>query len=216
MKTIAPGIVVLLLAMSESAGLAASFDCTKAQTQVEKMICQDTALGTLDEAMVNAYRDAKRRVADPNALVRNQREWLQTTRNKCITTSCLLEVYQQRIRFLEQQEAATESAPLTRIGQCTNTSVAKLGTRLGDEDANESVPGSGTAIWFANNIYLVAYETIPQAEASRPGDKVKMCLTHIPSDCPPGDDRGKVYTVTNMRTKQRFTMADSSHECGGA
>ena len=96
------------------------------------------------------------------------------------------------------------------VGQCTTTAVVKVGTRLLD------APGSGTAIQFANGVALVSYDTVPPAEASKPGDPVRMCLQSVPRNCPPGDDRGKVYTVTNLRTHQSFTLPDSQHECDGA
>ena len=107
------------------------------------------------------------------------------------------------------QESPAESIP-TKVGQCTDTTIVKVGTRL------EDVAGSGTTINFSNGIYLVSYDTVPQAETSKPGDKVKICLKSIPKDCPPGDDRGKVYNVTNLRTKKKFTLPDSQHQCGGA
>jgi hypothetical protein len=62
-------------------------------------------------------------------------------------------------------ESQAESIP-TRVGQCTNTSVVKVGTRL------EDVAGSGTSINFSNGIYLVSYDTIPQADGTIPEKKV--------------------------------------------
>ncbi|MFO1371519.1 MAG: hypothetical protein U1F42_03695 [Candidatus Competibacteraceae bacterium] len=106
-------------------------------------------------------------------------------------------------------------SPPTRIGQCAETSVVKVATRLVEAN-NQPVPGSGTVVQFTNGVNLVSYETVPQAEASRPGDKVTMCLKSVPKNCPPGDNRGKFYTVTNMRTKKVFTLPDSQHMCGGA
>ena len=100
--------------------------------------------------------------------------------------------------------------PAMAVGQCTSTTVVEVGTRL------VATPGSGTAIRFANGISLVSYDAVPQAASSKPGDKVQMCLKSVPENCPPGDDRGKVYTVTNPRTHQSFTLPDSQHECGGA
>jgi len=100
--------------------------------------------------------------------------------------------------------------PAMAVGQCTSTTVVSVGTRL------VATPGSGTAIQLANGIALVSYDTVPPAEASRPGDPVKVCLKSVPRNCPPGDERGKVYTVTNLRTRQSFTLPDSQHECGGA
>lgn len=100
--------------------------------------------------------------------------------------------------------------PAMAVGQCVTTTVVRVGTRL------VATPGSGTAIQFANGIALVSYDTVPPAEASKPGDPVRMCLKSVPRNCPPGDDRGKVYTVTNLKTHQSFTLPDSQHECGGA
>ncbi len=52
--------------------------------------------------------------------------------------------------------------------------------------------------------------------ASRKGDKVYVCLMSILANCPPGDDRGRVYTTTNLRTMESWTLPDSEHSCGGA
>lgn len=38
----------------------------------------------------------------------------------------------------------------------------------------------------------------------------------LPQHCPPGDNRGKIYTTTNMRTVKSWTLPDSEHRCGGA
>lgn len=35
---------------------AASFDCDKAATKIEKMICSDKELGSLDEDLLKAYK----------------------------------------------------------------------------------------------------------------------------------------------------------------
>jgi hypothetical protein len=51
---------------------------------------------------------------------------------------------------------------------------------------------------------------------SRPGDKAKVCLVSIPKNCPPNDDRGKVYRATNLRTGESWEAPDSQHSCGGA
>jgi hypothetical protein len=108
------------------------------------------------------------------------------------------------------------ASPPTRAGKCSNTSVAKVMTRLEDSVTKKAILGSGTSIEFTNGIYLVSYETVLEAEYSKPRDPVKLCLISIPKNCPPGDNRGKVYTATNLRTKKTFTLPDSQHSCGGA
>lgn len=114
--------------------------------------------------------------------------------------------------YLQSQAAP----PPTRVGKCSNTSVAKVGTRLMDGVTGKPILGSGTSIELTNGIYLVSYDTVPEAESSKPRDPVKLCLISIPKNCPPGDNRGKIYKVTNLRTKKTFTLPDSQHSCGGA
>jgi hypothetical protein len=102
-----------------------------------------------------------------------------------------------------------------RLGQCVITSVSRVETRLVD-DAKKPVSGSGSAIEFANGGYQVSYEQVRAVDTSRRGDRVKMCLVSIPRDCPPGDERGRVYKVTNLRTRASWILPDSQHTCGGA
>ena len=51
---------------------------------------------------------------------------------------------------------------------------------------------------------------------ARVDDPARTCLVSVPKGCPKGDDRGKVYTTTNLRTQESWTLADSQHLCGGA
>ncbi len=112
--------------------------------------------------------------------------------------------------------AASAAKPPTRVGACADTFVARVGTRLVDGSTGQSIAGSGTAISFTNGISLISYDTVPNAAAARPGDKAKLCLQSIPKNCPPGDNRGKVYQATIYRTGKRFALPDSQHMCGGA
>jgi hypothetical protein len=107
-------------------------------------------------------------------------------------------------------QAAIASALPTQVGQCAATTVKDVSTRLQD------TPGSGSAISFANGGYQVSYDQVPEVEASRPGDPVRICLVALPQDCPPGDVRGIVYKAANQRTGQSWTLPDSEHACGGA
>jgi hypothetical protein len=99
---------------------------------------------------------------------------------------------------------------LPRVGDCVNTKIKEIGTRL------MNTSGSGSAIVFENGGFQVSYDTVPAIEKSRVGDPVRMCLESIPQNCPIGDDRGRVYHVTNLRTYQSWSRADASHMCGGA
>lgn len=110
-----------------------------------------------------------------------------------------------------QSSPASENASLpTTIGECSITSVASIVSRL------VGMPNSGSAIKYANGGYQVSYDTIASVQDWRIGDQVKFCLVSIPTNCPPGDNRGKVYNATNLRTNETWEARDSEHSCGGA
>lgn len=104
----------------------------------------------------------------------------------------------------------------TIVGSCDLTTVSQVGTRLMDGTTNAPIPGTGSAIWYADKGYQVSYEQVPGIDSSQVGDEVKLCLVSVPSDCPPGDDRGKVYSATNVRTGATWQEQDAEHSCGGA
>jgi hypothetical protein len=106
--------------------------------------------------------------------------------------------------------SSASAGPLpTEVGGCTETSIKEVTTRLG-------TPDSGTVVQYANGLIQISYETIAPATRSKPGDKVNVCLISVPGNCPPGDDRGKIYKATNLRTNESWEAPDSQHSCGGA
>ena len=72
---------------------APSFDCAKAATNVENMICSDEWLGRADQAVSLLYRSIPPAAA---RAVREQREWL-ADRDRCKNSACLLDAYETRI-----------------------------------------------------------------------------------------------------------------------
>ena len=78
---------------------AASFDCAKAGTDVEKTICANTELSELDTKMGETYTKALKLAPDPQLLKQQQRDWLKV-RNQCTMVSCLKAIYQVQITGL--------------------------------------------------------------------------------------------------------------------
>jgi hypothetical protein len=109
--------------------------------------------------------------------------------------------------------AAAASLP-KHVGECVLTQIKDVETRL--QDGDTPVPDSGSAVQFVNGGYQVSYDTVGAITHSRAGDPVRMCLIVIPHPCPPGDDRGRIYKTTNLRTRRSWTLPDSEHSCGGA
>lgn len=128
----------------------------------------------------------------------------------------LLAVLLLPVMAAAQRRAAPPSAIPTRVGTCAFTRVRQVTQRLEDGVTHRVIPGSGSAVTLANGVYQVSYEEVGAVNHSRRGDPVWTCLMSLPQHCPPGDHRGKLYTTTNMRTIESWTLPDSEHSCGGA
>lgn len=95
-----------------------SFDCSKASTQVEYLICENQALAKLDSDLAAVYRAAR---SDANAasggddLRSTQHTWLQQ-RNQCSDTSCLEFAYRLRINDLCKNYTGQTSALCSGLG----------------------------------------------------------------------------------------------------
>lgn len=88
---------------------AAGFDCAKAFTAVEKLICGNPQLSAQDEELSVAYREATSQASDSTSLVLDQKRWLQIERGSCRDENCLKKVYRERIGELRRwHEAAPE------------------------------------------------------------------------------------------------------------
>lgn len=107
---------------------------------------------------------------------------------------------------------ATTSRMPTVIGQCSDSTIKTTGSRLQGTSPLES----GSIVTFANGGYQTSYEPVDGILESLVGDPVRVCLVSIPEDCPPGDARGRIYDVTNLRTGDSWRLRDDPHICGGA
>lgn len=83
---------------------SASFDCLKAVTRIEKMICAHEELSAADEKLARAYRAAYRTTRDRKALNGAQRSWVRK-RNSAVDLSELRALYAQRIAELKNGAA---------------------------------------------------------------------------------------------------------------
>lgn len=134
-------IIVASILLSLSSGTyAASFNCSKASTAVEKAICLDSGLSNLDSIMAAEYKTVLRTAANRELVVANQRDWLRLVRGTCKTLECLNVAYQNRIAALQKGNAhdlsidsittnilsqATAATPAVVYGQASTPSVSK-------------------------------------------------------------------------------------------
>jgi len=84
---------------------AASFDCGKATTNIDKMICADAALSKLDEELNAAYKAALQDGKQADSIKRAQKQWMKE-RNGCEDAACVKRVYEARLHGLSPAIAA--------------------------------------------------------------------------------------------------------------
>jgi uncharacterized protein YecT (DUF1311 family) len=85
--------------VSVPSGIHASFDCDKASSKIEKLICSTPAAADSDARLASAYRLAAAKSSDPAALKQQQRDWLRE-RNVCDDAACLVKANEARIQAL--------------------------------------------------------------------------------------------------------------------
>jgi uncharacterized protein len=92
---------------------AASFDCSKASTLVESLICADPTLSALDVEMAAAWGEARRASPNPNQLQEAQRAFIRQ-RGQCQNPRCIADIARQRTAELKTISA---SALAPGVGQ---------------------------------------------------------------------------------------------------
>ncbi len=134
----------------------ASFDCSKAASPVEKMICADGDLAGLDGQLGQLYKQSVSQGKNSDELKSQQMNWLRQVRNPCTTVVCLANAYRQRISALQQSADATPQAtsspspfPATYVGGFTGKEklvftadghVSEEGTPPGRHQVDRSPP----------------------------------------------------------------------------
>ena len=214
-----------------------SFNCDKARTADERAICGDQRLAELDQAIAIAFGQAASKSKDT---ARGEAKDILAARKSCGSDRlCILD---QQVTGIETFSSLGAQVPVppwvgdyrlalyklqgkrpapgipTHVAQCTFTKIAAITTRFGDElkpPASNS-DSSGSAVGYANGGRQISYEYVAPLAESRIGDEVLVCLVSMPKDCRPGDERGRVYSATNLRTKGSWLLPDAQHMCGGA
>lgn len=91
-------LAALLLVFLSSLANSASFNCDKAASKTEKMICSDIDLSNQDSKLGQLYKQLE----STDKLKKSQRQWMKD-RNVCVDSQCLRTSYQLRISEFEKQ-----------------------------------------------------------------------------------------------------------------
>ena len=151
------GCLIFALSGAHSA-TAASFDCAKAKSPVEKAICSDAELSKLDEELARAYKAAVQDYPVVDYVRTRQREWLKDNSNceKGKLVGCLKERYHPQIKQLLDAKKRKIYASDTRFSFDSGDAVAEVwqdGTRYlisiwgGFRIHREASKGSGRPVY---------------------------------------------------------------------
>lgn len=78
---------------------AASFDCEKAASKVEKLICSNEKLSSLDDQLNSTYKKSLENNAISDEIKQSQKKWMKA-RNGCSDTACVQLSYEKRLNEL--------------------------------------------------------------------------------------------------------------------
>jgi hypothetical protein len=119
---------------------------------------------------------------------------------------------------VEIDESVQPSSILpAKVGECADTTITSITDRFG-ADLTPSKKGSdkGTFVRFSNSGVQVSLVKERSIVRSQIFDKVSMCLVDVPKGCPAGDNRGRVYKTTNLRTGESWSLPNDVRSCSGA
>jgi len=107
-KAQAAGLLFALLSLLlEVDAQAASFDCAKAQTKVEHLICDNPEISKLDDALRASYKTALKDEKQANFIRLKQKQWMKE-RNSCDDAACVKSAYKRRLSSLANKPRVTD------------------------------------------------------------------------------------------------------------
>lgn len=109
MKRAASTIFLFFICTSSLYG--ASFQCSKATANVEKLICSDSEVSILDDKLATTYQQRVAASEDEAGLKIAQRRWLRDKRDRCASLPCLKEAYETRLYELKWDSNYADRAP---------------------------------------------------------------------------------------------------------
>lgn len=107
---------VLVMVSSPLVGHAASFDCAKAASLVEKLVCSDGEISKLDDDLSTAYQAVSGDSAAADQVRRDQRQWL-AGRNACRDRVCIKSAYDRRLADLLALRGPTQAGKPVAVSE---------------------------------------------------------------------------------------------------
>jgi uncharacterized protein len=199
---------VVVLWIASSAAWAASFQCDKARTHVEELVCATESVSVLDSRLGRAYALV---IHDTNAnqrpgVIAEQRAWIETVRDRCTDVQCLTTAYMSRLQVLTAIKTAKTSAvyvmdekemsgqtsdfenSLHRVGISGSLSCTLM-VRLVDDQFTGKEQSYGATCHIDSRPILLCDDTMVgklTVSFSSPSDRAPAVADFTANNCPPG------------------------------
>jgi uncharacterized protein len=108
------GMLLFCVVLMPSAR-AATFDCDKASTFAEKVVCSDSRITAMDDELGRLYKAALASAPQKEALRTDQKAWL-ASRDRCQDSNCIMKAYSDRIAALKGATSASVTGTYTMKG----------------------------------------------------------------------------------------------------
>ncbi|BCG79909.1 lysozyme inhibitor LprI family protein [Mesorhizobium sp. 113-3-3] len=125
------GMALAICLLPSGVGVAASFDCRKASSKEERLICTNRNLSALDGQMADAFKAARRKSNEKDALLADQKDWLETRSmcvlrgDKAMQINCLISATENRRAELLNLTMSGELAPEGSAATMSNSIVGR-------------------------------------------------------------------------------------------
>lgn len=153
----------------------ASFDCARAASRVERLICSTAESAQTDRKMAEAYTQALAQSDNKNLLVTSQREWLAGSRQQCEDAACIALANIKRTAALQKMRAepgvasdnssaSGRTAATVNFASCQKPAYPKASARNEEE-------GTTTIVFLIGTNGAVMDSKISKSSGSRDLDR---------------------------------------------
>ena len=174
---------------------AASYECAKASTNIERKICSNTQLSQLDDILAKIYKTLMSSLVgeSPKKELKNdQRNWIRE-RNLCSNVSCIQDAYNSRI------EELCRNLPLLQNNQECKSILDSQGSGLyiNSGSQNEARPKTQAKL---NSIELQEYTDTPTLASGTNNSNILVTATTNHLSQSTGSNLDKVEIIRNNST----------------
>lgn len=138
---------------------AASFDCSKASTKVEHIICDNPEISRLDEELAQRYKAALHDPSKTDSIKHAQKHWMKE-RNGCADANCVQSAYVKRNDQLrggnstpkQSSNVAVKENPKTDLVKSENEDGSNQGDFKGEYILVRAVDEDSVCLRFKSNL----------------------------------------------------------------